>query len=52
MDLYLQEFIQDVMYAYCHGLSVVEISNLTASTEEHVNNVINRYQDLFLEGWL
>ena len=52
VNCFPMEFIQEVMYAYCHGLSVLEISDLVGAFGESVNKVIDTYNELFLEGWL
>ena len=48
--MYLQETIEHVLQAYCCGIAVTEISDLVSVPEEDVNEIINRYADLFLEG--
>ncbi len=50
--MYLQEVIEGILTAYCHGISVLDISLLVSVPEEDVNEIIDSYVDLFLEGWL
>ncbi len=48
--MYLQEVIEDILRAYCYGIAISDISELTTVPEEDVNEIINKYNDLFLEG--
>jgi len=45
----LREVIEDVLTAYCRGISVRDISDLLGIQDEVVYEIIDTYNDLFLE---
>jgi len=45
-----REYIEQVLQAYCNGVSICDISAWVGISEKEVNSIIGRYADLFLEG--